>query len=83
MNELPKTDSTGTTSYAYDALGNLRRVDMPDGTLIEYVIDEKSGTGLRYSVEWRSETSISQVLLDRRGAASFARPRGLAWKLGS
>jgi len=36
-----KTDtSTGAvTSYQYDALGNLRRVDLPDGRVIEYVID--------------------------------------------
>jgi RHS repeat-associated protein len=34
-----ETDATGTTHYVYDALGNLRSVTLPDGTLIEYVID--------------------------------------------
>src|SRR5690606_8857560 len=34
-----KTDGTGTTTYAYDALGNLRGVEFPDGKKIEYVID--------------------------------------------
>lgn len=34
-----KTDSTGTTTYAYDVLGNLLRVDLPDGRVIEYVVD--------------------------------------------
>ncbi|MGK2858268.1 MAG: hypothetical protein ACSLFQ_13790 [Thermoanaerobaculia bacterium] len=34
-----KTDASGTTTYDYDVLGNLRRVDLPDGTVIEYMID--------------------------------------------
>jgi RHS repeat-associated protein len=34
-----KTDTSGTTTYEYDALSNLRRVDLPDGRVIEYVID--------------------------------------------
>jgi RHS repeat-associated protein len=34
-----KTDASGPTAYDYDALGNLRRVDLPDGRVIEYVID--------------------------------------------
>ncbi|MFN2443289.1 MAG: RHS repeat-associated core domain-containing protein [Thermoanaerobaculia bacterium] len=34
-----KTDASGTTTYDYDVLGNLWRVDLPDGTVIEYVID--------------------------------------------
>lgn len=34
-----KTDASGTTSYDYDVLGNLRRVDLPAGTVIEYVVD--------------------------------------------
>lgn len=33
------TLSGQTTSYAYDALGNLRSVTLPDGTQITYVID--------------------------------------------
>ncbi|HEV8436362.1 MAG TPA: RHS repeat-associated core domain-containing protein [Thermoanaerobaculia bacterium] len=34
-----KIDAQGTTLYSYDALGNLRSVTLPDGKLIEYVID--------------------------------------------
>jgi len=36
-----KTDTTTnqTTSYFYDGIGALRRVDLPDGRVIEYVID--------------------------------------------
>ena len=34
-----KTDASGTTSYAYDALGNLIQVNLPDGRVITYVID--------------------------------------------
>ena len=37
-----KTDAGGTTSYAYDALGNLRSVLFPDGKQLEYVIDGQS-----------------------------------------
>ena len=41
---LTKTDTaTGeVTSYDYDVLGNLRSVTLPDGTLIEYVIDGRN-----------------------------------------
>jgi RHS repeat-associated protein len=34
-----KTENGGTTSYAYDVMGNLRIVDLPDGTHIEYLVD--------------------------------------------
>ncbi|HEY2091288.1 MAG TPA: BPSL0067 family protein [Thermoanaerobaculia bacterium] len=34
-----KMDSSGTTLYSYDPQGNLRSVTLPNGTLIEYVID--------------------------------------------
>jgi YD repeat-containing protein len=34
-----KIDAQGTTLYNYDVLGNLRSVSLPDGRLIEYVID--------------------------------------------
>jgi len=37
-----KTDPSGTTRYAYDVLGNLRTVNLPDGRLIEYVIDAQN-----------------------------------------
>ncbi|MCZ7619687.1 MAG: RHS repeat-associated core domain-containing protein [Myxococcota bacterium] len=33
------THATGTTTYGYDALGNLRSVVLPDGEQIEYGID--------------------------------------------
>lgn len=36
---LTKTNASGTTTYSYHVLGNLTAVTMPDGTLIEYVID--------------------------------------------
>ncbi|MFC1850386.1 RHS repeat domain-containing protein [candidate division CSSED10-310 bacterium] len=36
---LTKTDNGQTTIYSYDVLGNLVSVTLPDGTLIEYVID--------------------------------------------
>jgi RHS repeat-associated protein len=41
---VSKTDASlppgqQTTTYAYDAVGNLTRVDLPDGRAIEYVID--------------------------------------------
>jgi RHS repeat-associated protein len=36
-----KTDSTGTTTYTYDAMGSLIAVSLPDGRLIEYVTDGK------------------------------------------
>ncbi len=39
---LTKTDPSGTTTYDNDPLGNLRRVDLPDGTVIEYVIDAQN-----------------------------------------
>ena len=34
-----KTDSGATTTYAYDALGNLKAVELGDGSLIEYKVD--------------------------------------------
>jgi RHS repeat-associated protein len=34
-----KMNATGTTSYVYDVLGNLRKVTLPDGTVIDYLID--------------------------------------------
>jgi RHS repeat-associated protein len=33
------TDANGTTTYTYDALGNLREVALPGGQTIDYVID--------------------------------------------
>jgi RHS repeat-associated protein len=37
-----RTDSTGTTTYAYDELGNLLHVGLPGGTQIDYVMDGRS-----------------------------------------
>jgi YD repeat-containing protein len=34
-----KTEGGQTTTYRYDLLGNLTRVDLPSGTVLEYVID--------------------------------------------
>lgn len=34
-----RTGPTGTTTYDYDAAGNLRKVGLPDGTDIDYLID--------------------------------------------
>ncbi len=34
-----KTESGATTSYAYDALGNLKAVELGDGTVVEYKVD--------------------------------------------
>jgi RHS repeat-associated protein len=39
---LTKTDGTGTTEYDYDPLGNLRKVTLGDGAVIEYLIDAQS-----------------------------------------
>ena len=36
---LSKTTGTQTTSYQYDALGNLLNVTLPGGTAIDYLID--------------------------------------------
>jgi RHS repeat-associated protein len=39
---LEKTAAGQTTSYDYDVLGNLRAVDLADGTRIEYLIDARN-----------------------------------------
>jgi RHS repeat-associated protein len=39
-----KHDSAGTTAYEYDVRGALRRVDLPTGSVVEYIVD---GTGRR------------------------------------
>jgi YD repeat-containing protein len=36
---LTKTAPAGTTTYDYDAAGNLRAVELPDGATIDYLID--------------------------------------------
>jgi RHS repeat-associated protein len=49
-NLLSKTDNSSgqTTSYQYDALGNLLHVGLPNGTLIDYLVD---GEGRRIGKE--------------------------------
>ena len=37
-----KVEGADTTRYGYDELGNLTDVELPDGTLIEYVIDGRN-----------------------------------------
>lgn len=39
---LNKTDASGTATYNYDVPGNLLSLTLPDGTLIEYVMDASS-----------------------------------------
>jgi len=39
---LTRTDTTGITTYTYDALGNLIRVLQPGGTAVEYLIDGRN-----------------------------------------
>lgn len=39
---LTKTEGADTTQYSYDVLGNLLSVALPDGTLIEYVVDGRN-----------------------------------------
>jgi RHS repeat-associated protein len=34
-----KVTAAGTTTYSYDEFGNLTRVVLPDGTIVDYVID--------------------------------------------
>ena len=36
---IARKDASGTTRYVHDALGRLRRVTLPDGTEIRYLID--------------------------------------------
>jgi RHS repeat-associated protein len=37
-----RTDGSGTTTYSYDELGNLRTVGLPGGVTISYVIDGRN-----------------------------------------
>jgi YD repeat-containing protein len=39
---LSKTEGANTTKYDYDVLGNLKKVTLPDTTVIDYVIDGQS-----------------------------------------
>ena len=34
-----KTNASGTTSYVYDLYGSLRQATLPDGTVLDYVVD--------------------------------------------
>lgn len=37
-----KVEGADTTYYDYDVFGNLKRVDLPDGTVVEYLIDGRN-----------------------------------------
>ncbi len=39
---VSKNDGGAITQYDYDVLGNLRKVVLPDGTVIEYIIDGRN-----------------------------------------
>ncbi|HWS72354.1 MAG TPA: RHS repeat-associated core domain-containing protein, partial [Thermoanaerobaculia bacterium] len=64
-----KVDTSGTTSYTYDELGNLTHVVLPNGDVIDYVIDGQSrrvgkkvnGTLVRQWL-YRSELQIAAEL---------------------
>lgn len=45
-----KTDTVAaeTTSYSYDALGNLLQVDLPDGTMVSYGVDGMNRRTAKY-----------------------------------
>ena len=36
-----KTDSGQTTAYTYDVLGNLQKVVLPNGTILDYLTDSR------------------------------------------
>ena len=73
-----------TTSYEYDALGNLRAVVLPDGTVIEYLVDgENRRVGKKVngvlSKGWLYRTALQPVAeLDSAGSvvARFVYARG-------
>jgi len=39
---LTKTNGTGSTTYTHDSFGNMTKVSLPDGRLIEYIVDGKN-----------------------------------------
>lgn len=39
LRQVVDTGNSRTTGYTYDAFGNLTRVDLPDGRVVEYLID--------------------------------------------
>ncbi|MBI5516947.1 MAG: hypothetical protein HY909_24405 [Deltaproteobacteria bacterium] len=55
-----RTEAGRTTTYAYDALGNLLSVALPDGRRVEYVID-----GLNRRVGRRVDGRLTQGLVYR------------------
>lgn len=64
---LSKTIGGQTTAYTYDELGNLVRVALPDGTLIEYVVD-----GLSRRVGKKVNGVLVQGFLYQDGLRSIA-----------
>ena len=39
---MSKSDDRAKTNYEYDALGNLMKVTLPNGKLIQYVVDGRN-----------------------------------------
>jgi RHS repeat-associated protein len=59
-----KTVGTQTTQYAYDALGNLRTVTLPDGTTLGYVIDPQNRrVGKTRQLEGQATPTLEQGFL--------------------
>jgi RHS repeat-associated protein len=68
-----RTDSAGLTSYDYDLFGNLRRVDLPGGDVVEYLVDGQNrrvGRALNGAVthKWLYKDQLNPVAeLDAAG----------------
>ena len=61
-----KTDASGTTTYTYDLQGNLKRVDLPTGDVVEYVVDPQSRRVARklngaFTHKWLYEDQLRPV----------------------
>jgi YD repeat-containing protein len=67
LREKTDDESADTTSYAYDAAGNLRTVDLPDGRHLRYLID---GLGRRVGRE--GDGQLDQGLLYGDGSRPSA-----------
>ncbi len=61
-----KTDAAGTTTYTYDLQGNLKRVDLPTGDVLEYLVDAQSRRVARkwngaFTHKWLYEDQLRPV----------------------